>query len=110
MTEKEKNIEDIIEELDALVNEVENDVMPLEKMVDRITYASKLIKQCRKRLNTMNAKIELMFKDDGEQGEFIEFDPASERAQAAAGTEKAAPKTTKKKAPPVSDQQDDLPF
>ena len=109
MAEKEKNIEDILDELDSIVNEVESEVMPLEKMVDRITYASKLIKQCRKRLNTMNAKIELMFKDDGEQGEFVEFDPASERAQAA-GTEKSAPKITKKKVQPVNDQQDDLPF
>ena len=109
MAEKEKNIEDILDELDSIVNEVESEVMPLEKMVDRITYASKLIKQCRKKLNTMNAKIELMFKDDGEQGEFVEFDPTSERSQAA-GTEKAAPKITKKKVQPVNDQQDDLPF
>ncbi len=110
MAEKEKNIEDILDELDSIVNEVESEVMPLEKMVDRITYASKLIKQCRKRLNTMNAKIELMFKDDGEQGEFVEFDPTSERTQAAAGSEKATQKTSSKKAPPEKDRQDDLPF
>ena len=88
MAEKERKIEDILEELDAIVSEVENDVMPLEKMVDRITHASKLIQQCRKKLNAMNAKVELMFKDDGGQGEFTDFDPASERSQAAGAVEK----------------------
>lgn len=106
MAEKERKIEDILEELDSIVSEVENDVMPLEKMVDRITYASTLIQQCRKKLNVMNAKVELMFKDDGNQGEFTEFDPASERSQAAGATEKP-----RKKNPAASEsQQDVLPF
>lgn len=106
MAEKERKIEDILEELDSIVSEVENDVMPLEKMVDRITYASKLIQQCRKKLNAMNLKVELMFKDDGNQGEFTEFDPASERSQAA-GTVAAS----RKKHPAGSEsQQDVLPF
>ena len=108
MAEKERKIEDIFEELDAIVSEVENDVMPLEKMVDRITHASKLIQQCRKKLNAMNAKVELMFKDDGGQGEFTDFDPASDRSQAAGAVEK----NPRKKNPAATDddRQDVLPF
>ena len=105
MAEKEKNLEELLDELETLVNTVENDVMPLEKMVDRITHGAQIIRLCRKKLNTMNAKVELMFKDDGDQGEFTEFNPDSERAQAA-----NPEKSTKRKITKTTDHQDDLPF
>jgi exodeoxyribonuclease VII small subunit len=106
MTDKEKNVDEILAELEAVVAEVENGVMPLEKMVDRISCAAKLIQQCRKKLNDMNAKVELMFKDDGGQGEFTEFDPASERSKAAGKVRKSPAKNEDN----AGDIQDDLPF
>lgn len=106
MTAKDRKFEDILDELEKLINEVENDVLPLEKMVDRVTHGAKLIRQCREKLNVMNSKVELMFKDDGEQGEFTAFDPASERAQATASEHKI----NKKTATCSGDIQEDLPF
>ena len=106
MADEEKNVDVILAELEAIVAEVENGVMPLEQMVDRISCGAKLIQQCRKKLNAMNAKVELMFKDDGKQGEFTEFDPTSERAKATAPARKKAAKP----AEPSGDIQADLPF
>ena len=105
MAEKEKTLEELLTELETLVGSVENDVMPLEKMVDRITHGAAIIRQCRNKLNAMNAKVELLLKDDGAQGEFTDFNPESERANAAAPEKSAQSKKAKQ-----NNQQDDLPF
>ena len=107
MADKEKSVDEILAELENIVSEVENGVMPLEKMVDRISCGAKLIQQCRKKLNAMNAKVELMFKDDGQQGDFTEFDPASERAKASGTIRKSAAKTSESNSSRI---QDNLPF
>ena len=82
--------------------------MPLEKMIDKISEGVKLIRFCRKRLDTLNSKVEILFKDDGAEGEFAEFDSATDRAKA---TGTAAPAARKKSAPqPENPNQDQLPF
>lgn len=92
------SFEQALAELEKLVGEIENGTLPLEKMIDRIEQGAKLVKLCQSKLDVMNSKVELLFKDDGNSGEFREFDPSSERARAAAAT--VAP----------TEAQDDLPF
>ena len=106
MIEQSKSFEEAVSELEALLNEVENGSMPLEKMVERISHGAELVKYCQQKLKNLNGKVELLFKDDGAAGEFEEFDTSSERAKAAG----ASRKTATKPASQVMDQQDDLPF
>ena len=103
MNDNEKKFEDIISELESLVAEVETGTLPMEKMIEQIERGAKLIKQCQKRLDVMNSKVEILFKDDGNSGEFAEFDPATERSTAA----KKAPAPT---AAPEQSPQEELPF
>jgi len=119
MGNKEKSFEDIITELEGLIAEDENGSMPLEKMVTQLERGAALIKHCQHRLSALNSRVEMLFKDDGSSGEFVEFDPENERTQA---TAKPISRSGKKAAspPPVANvnaensagenTQDELPF
>ena len=50
-------------------------------MIDKITEGVKLIRFCQKRLDALNSKVEILFKDDGAGGEFTEFDSATDRTR-----------------------------
>ena len=108
MADKEKKFEEALAELEQVISEVENGSMPLEKMIDKITEGVKLIRFCQKRLDALNNKVEILFKDDGAGGEFTDFDTSSDRARAA-GT--AAPAARKKSVQAAGNpNQDQLPF
>ena len=112
MSENKEKFEDTLERLEQIIARLENGSMPLEDMVDLVEQGAKLIKTCRSRLEVMNNKVEILFKDDGAAGEFTEFDPATDRAKAAVGTEQptpAAPAPARRKRP-TPPPQDDLPF
>ncbi|MBE6368187.1 MAG: exodeoxyribonuclease VII small subunit [Lentisphaerae bacterium] len=112
MNKKNKTFEEAVSELEQLINEVENDSLPLEKMIDKVTEGAKLIRLCQSKLNVMNGKVEMLFKDDGAAGEFQEFDPDNDRSRAAGiATPSPAPAAASQAAPPESgSRQDDLPF
>lgn len=99
MSQTEKSFESALTELEQLIAEVESGSLPLEKMIDRIENGAKLIKLCQSKLNTMNSKVEILFKDDGAQGSFADFNPATERSQAAG-----------KPIPAPGTDQEELPF
>ena len=99
MADKEKKFEEALAKLEQVISEVENGSMPLEKMIDRIENGAKLIKLCQSKLNTMNSKVEMLFKDDGAAGEFADFDPDNERTRA-----------TKRPPAPLANDQEELPF
>ena len=101
MNTQEKTFEEAIAALEQLISAVESGSLPLEKMIDRIAEGAKLIRICQEKLNTMNGKIEMLFKDDGNNGSFQDFESATHRSRAAAAEPPAAS--------PVS-TQDDLPF
>ena len=105
MSEKEKTFEAALSELEQLISEVESGSLPLEQMIDRIDRGAKLIKLCQNKLNVMNGKVEMLFKDDGSNGTFAEFDPASDRAAAAAPESIKASKNPQTQLP-----QEELPF
>ena len=97
MDKKEMTFEEAACQLEMLISEVENNSLPLEKMIERITEGARLIKFCQQKLNVMNGKVEVLFRDDNNSGEFKEFDSGSDRS-------KAANKKTS------GSSQDDLPF
>ena len=106
MTDQKKSFETAMSELETLISEVESGSLPLEKLIDRISQGAELIKYCQAKLNAMNGKVEILFKDDGSNGEFTEFDPETTRSQAAG----VAAKSPARKKPAANDLQDDLPF
>ena len=97
MDKKEITFEEAASQLEMLISEVENNSLPLEKMIERITEGANLIKLCQQKLNVMNGKVEVLFRDDNGSGEFKDFDSGSDRSKAA----------NKKSADSC---QDDLPF
>lgn len=106
MSGQEKKFEDALAELEQVISEVENGSMPLEKMIESISRGAELVRFCQKRLNTLNSKVEMLFKDDGEKGVFEEFDPATERARAGKGAAKPEAATQNNQ----EASQDTLPF
>lgn len=99
MNKKEKSFENAVAELEILIRELENGTLPLEQMINRISEGAALIRYCQDKLNTMNGKVEMLFKDDGQQGVFTAFDSTTDRSRAA-------------NTPPVKPAapQDELPF
>ena len=112
MNNNKEKFEDTLARLEEIIARLETGSMPLEDMVDLVEQGAKLIKNCRSRLEVMNNKVEILFKDDGEAGEFTEFDPATDRAKAAGTVEQApaAAPPKRKKAAQETPPQDDLPF
>ena len=47
--------------------------LPLEELMQNFEKGSKLVKLCRKKLEALECKIELLTKDDGNSGEWQEF-------------------------------------
>ena len=87
MSGQEKSFENALSELEQLISEVEGGTLPLEKMIERISQGAQLIRLCQNKLNAMNSQVELLFRDDGQKGEFQTFDPTTERSQSAVKTE-----------------------
>ena len=113
MSNNKEKFEDTLVRLEEIIARLENGSMPLEDMVDLVEQGAQLIKNCRSRLEVMNNKVEILFKDDGETGEFTEFDLSTDRAQAAIGKAEmvqGTPTVKRKKAAQESPPQDDLPF
>ena len=112
MSNNKEKFEDTLVRLEEIIARLETGSMPLEDMVDLVEQGAKLIKNCRSRLEVMNNKVEILFKDDGETGEFTEFDLSTDRAKAAGTVEQApaAAPPKRKKAAQESSPQDDLPF
>ena len=111
MSDNNDKFEDNLRQLEQIISNLESGSMPLEDMVTQVEKGAQLVKNCRSRLEAMNSKVEILFKDDGAAGEFTEFDPATDRAKAATGetTPPLAP-SRRKRQTPTAPPQDDLPF
>jgi exodeoxyribonuclease VII small subunit len=83
----EQNLKDIpfekaLEELENLVDSMEEGDLPLDEMIKCFERGTLLSKHCRKKLSALEKKIEVLVKDNGEGGEWQDFDDSSERKQA----------------------------
>ena len=80
MAEEKQNdvsFEEAMKKLEELVSAMENSNLPLDKMIDSYEQGSKLAKLCRNKLAKLEQRIEILSRDDGETGEWSNFDPAS---------------------------------
>jgi exodeoxyribonuclease VII small subunit len=70
---KEPAFEEALAELEQLVAKMETGKLPLEELMQNFEKGSKLVKLCRKKLEALECKIELLTKDDSNSGEWQEF-------------------------------------
>ena len=87
MTEKKTNtgelpFEKALEQLEGLVEKMEEGDLPLDKMIACFEQGCALSKQCRQKLDQLEKKIQLLLKDDGEEGKWGDFNDASSRTSA----------------------------
>ena len=74
-TEDEQSFEETMERLENLVGSMESGSAPLAELVDRYEEGSKLLKDCRKRLELAELKIKEVREKDGQMfAEQIEQD------------------------------------
>lgn len=71
------SFEEAMKKLEELVNAMENNDLPLDKMIDSYEQGTLLAKLCRNKLAKLEQRIELLSRDDKADGEWKAFDPAS---------------------------------
>ena len=102
---KKYSFEELMANLEQLVNAMERGEMPLEKLLENYEKGSFMLKECRSRLDHFQKKIEVLRKDDGENGVWQDFTPENSRAVNAINSAEVTVAPTKKYEP-----EDSLPF
>lgn len=69
------NFETALGQLEELVAKMESGKLPLENMISDFERGTRLINVCRSRLDSMQRKIEILMRDDGQGGEWADFEP-----------------------------------
>ncbi|MBQ9788827.1 MAG: exodeoxyribonuclease VII small subunit [Lentisphaeria bacterium] len=84
MDEKElKNLsyEQLTEILNNLIGKMESNQIPLEELLANYEKGSLILEECRKRLADFEKKIEVLTRDDGQNGEWNNFTPETDRVR-----------------------------
>lgn len=69
----ETTFEAALQELESLLKEMESGNLPLEELISRFERGNALSEYCRKKLDSLEKRIEVLVKDDGGAGEWREF-------------------------------------
>ncbi len=80
--------ENSIERLEAIVEEMESDKMPLEELLIRYEEGLKLVQFCSEKLADAEKRIEIISRTAGGRPVLTEFDPAASKSKPAAPEEK----------------------
>ena len=86
----ELTFEEAMAKLGELVSAMESGKLPLDSLINSYEEGSRLVKFCRAKLAKLENRIEILSKDDGAQGSWAEFDPASGEGENA-GRQSAIP-------------------
>ena len=73
--ETQLTFEEAITRLELLVRKMEEGKLPLEELTRTFEEGRRLARFCRSRIDRLEHKIEILLKDDGEEGDWREFDP-----------------------------------
>lgn len=104
---KKYSFEELMAYLEQLVGAMERGDMPLEKLLENYEKGAVMLKECRARLDHFQKKIEVLRKDDGENGVWQDFTPENSRAVNAVNN--ASPQSTPVPSAPQP-PDDGLPF
>jgi len=78
-TKQELSFEQALEELETLVGKMETGRLPLEELISGFERGNRLAAFCRKKLDTLERRIEVLTRDDGKNGEWSDFHPGTNR-------------------------------
>lgn len=67
---KETKFEDKLKELENIINELESGEIDLDTSIEKYTYAMKLVKDCDKKLKSIEDKVTKIISEDGKEEEF----------------------------------------
>ncbi len=68
--EKEKTFEEKLKELETIVNELESGEIDLDSSIEKYTNAMKLVKECDKKLKSVEAQVSKIVSENGELENF----------------------------------------
>ena len=87
----EQTFETAIGRLESLVDEMEAEDLPLERLIVNYEEGIKLVKTCQQKLAEAEKKIEIIQRQAGADPELKAFDPDA-KADSPTGTRKAGPR------------------
>ena len=96
---QELSFEAALSELEMLVGKMENGRLSLDELISGFERGQKLAGFCRSKLDNLERKITLLARDDGNNGQWQDFDAAS--------GEQTSPRAA---ASAASVQDQDIPF
>lgn len=71
MTKKDEiKFEDKIKELETIINDLESGEIDLDSSIEKYTYAMKLVKECDKKLKTVEDQVNKILNENGELENF----------------------------------------
>ena len=73
----DETFESAMTQLERIVGEMDDDALPLEQLIVRYAEGAKLVKVCEKRLQAVEAKIEIIARDAGGEPRLASFEPAA---------------------------------
>ena len=86
--ETERSFETAIERLEAIVDEMESDKLPLEQLLTRYEEGTRLVKVCQEKLETAEKRIEIITRNAAGKPQVKEFEPVSPAAEPPTATPK----------------------
>jgi exodeoxyribonuclease VII small subunit len=78
------SFESSIERLEQIVEEMEGDRLPLEKLIERFEEGSKLVKVCQEKLDAAERRVEIISRSASGKPQLAEFDPTAAQASPSA--------------------------
>ncbi len=79
----EPTFEAAMSQLEKIVEEMDDDTLPLEELIVRYADGTKLVKVCEERLAAVEKKIEMITRTASGEPKLEEFEPASAAAEEA---------------------------
>ncbi len=79
VNQKEIPFEEALAELETIVAKMEAGGLTLDQLMEAFEKGKKLTAQCRGKLEGLEKKIQLLSRDDGADGKWVDFDPAGNR-------------------------------
>ena len=67
---EDKKFEELMNDLDAIVKELENGTTDLESTIEKYTEAMKIVKVCNDKLNTATEAVNKILQDNGSLEDF----------------------------------------
>ena len=67
---KEKSFETSLNELEAIIKELESGTIPLDDAINKYTEAMKLVKNAQEKLDKATTQVNKILKDSGELEDF----------------------------------------